>query len=293
MLTADIFVDKTAVEGKIAGNKKKFNEVIRSYRLKNEEIRESYQNQMSRAIRNRVEDNTNDIDGQWRELKGIILETARSVCGVSRQSEYKKQTAWWNSEVIEQVRIKKQKWREYLRKKTPGSYEEYKCERVKTKRLILRSKEEAWEEFGRKMETSAWENQKVFYRVLKNMKSNKKGEYSKLKDEKGQIITSGDEIMDRWRTYFEGLLNERGVIDSDVGIPSEEGEQEEIKDGEIDEAIRAMKNGKAPGVDKITTEMVKNMGRVGKEELRKLLNPIWQKGTVPEEWEVGNDCTNL
>ena len=47
-----------------------------------------------------------------------------------------------------------------------------------------------------------------------------------------------------------------------------------------------MKNGKAPGVDKITTEMVKNMGRVGKEELRKLLNTVWQEGRVPEEWEV-------
>ena len=36
-----------------------------------------------------------------------MIETAKKVCGTNRQSNYKKQTAWWTPEIREQIKQKK------------------------------------------------------------------------------------------------------------------------------------------------------------------------------------------
>jgi len=55
------------------------------------------------------------------------------------------------------------------------------------------------------------------------------------------------------------------------------------------EVISKMKNGKAPGIDNITVELIKN-GRT--ELLQRIFDllQIWDQERMPEEWEIGIIC---
>jgi hypothetical protein len=56
------------------------------------------------------------------------------------------------------------------------------------------------------------------------------------------------------------------------------------------EAISKMKNGKAPGIDNITVELIKNGGPEPLQRIFDLLLQIWGQEKVPEEWEIGIIC---
>jgi hypothetical protein len=56
------------------------------------------------------------------------------------------------------------------------------------------------------------------------------------------------------------------------------------------EVISNMKNGKAPGIDNITVELIKNCGPELLQRVFELLLQIWDEERMPEEWEIGIIC---
>ena len=67
----------------------------------------------------------------------------------------------------------------------------------------------------------------------------------------------------------------------------EENRNKDIAMWEVQEALRKMKNGKAPGVDEVTTEMIKAAGPVGLHWMYRLFRMIWKGKEVPEDWRKG------
>ena len=57
----------------------------------------------------------------------------------------------------------------------------------------------------------------------------------------------------------------------------------EIETWEIKAIIKRIKRRKAPGPDEVPTEVFKEMGEEGIEELRGLLNDWWREEEIPEE----------
>ena len=54
---------------------------------------------------------------------------------------------------------------------------------------------------------------------------------------------------------------------------------------EVEMAIEELKRHKSPGIDQIPAEMIKAGGRAIHSEIHKLLNSIWNKEELPEEWK--------
>ena len=86
--------------------------------------------------------------------------------------------------------------------------------------------------------------------------------------------------------YFEKLMNEENER-----IPTElresiAGPIEEITRGEVEEALKKMKNGKATGPDEIPAEIWKYLGQDGVTVLYKLLNAILRGGKMPAAWRI-------
>src|SRR3978361_1562990 len=76
------------------------------------------------------------LDQSWQYYKDVIIQTAIEVCGTSTKNNRIKQTSWWSREIKEAVKIKKKKWKEYLRRRTERNYNEYKNQRKLVKELV-------------------------------------------------------------------------------------------------------------------------------------------------------------
>jgi len=158
----------------------------------------------------------------------------------------------------------------------------------------MEAKEKAWEEFGRKMEEDRRQNQKLFYKVLKTLRKGKTKRVTRVKNKQGEITKTNSETMDRWKEYFEELL-EAGQEEDSTNMEDEEQtnrdelheDEEKITKEEMEEAIKKVKNGKAPGYDKVTPEMVKEMGEEGKKWLLTIYNKAWKEENIPQDWEIG------
>ena len=282
-------------------------ETIRSYRLKEPEIAEMYEKQTEIEI-GKTKDKWNkwNVSELWQSFKNIILNAAKEKCGTLLLGNGKKQTRWWNEEIKTQIKIKKLKWKKYLRNRTQENYDDYKQERIKTKDLVIKNKRQTWEEFGTKIEEDSKGNIKLFYKALKNLRSHKQHKFMQLKGRDNKIITEETKIMERWKTYFEELLNaEKQDVTQEKSVKhtnhqhqyeekggtkqDQQGTREEdtISSEEVRRIIKTLKRGKSAGHDKITPEMLKKLGTNGIEMLTAIVNKAWNKGEVPNDWRTG------
>ena len=112
------------------------------------------------------------------------------------------------------------------------------------------------------MEKDRKGNQKLFFRILKSLRKEKSENTKQIKNKAGDILREEKEIMNRWKEYFEELLNvkcERQTGDEeedDIKEQKEEMRDEGIRIEEVIEAIHMLKRGKAAGHDNITAEML-------------------------------------
>ena len=106
-----------------------------------------------------------------------------------------------------------------------------------------------------------------------------------IKDENGNVMVNLEAVLNRWKEYFEKLMNEKNNRDP----RTEEAEvvNEEINGvsrEEVKNALRRMKKGKAVGPDELPVEVWKCMGEMETKFLTKLFNRLLMGERMPEEW---------
>ena len=57
--------------------------------------------------------------------------------------------------------------------------------------------------------------------------------------------------------------------------------------GEVKAAIERLKNGKSPGVDSITTELLKANKQFSAAKVHQLLEKVWKHEKIPDKWKKG------
>lgn len=60
----------------------------------------------------------------------------------------------------------------------------------------------------------------------------------------------------------------------------------EIKLNEVEKAINKLKIEKAPGADRMRQEMIKYVGKKGKNILLRIMSKIWATHQLPEDWKL-------
>lgn len=264
---------------------------IRSYKLRENEIARKFENETNKQMEKLIERTKMlTLEEIWEEFKNIILNTAKIVCGTHKINTDRKQTAWWSENLKKHIKIKKQMWKKFLSNKTQENYKLYKeqCKYVKTS--VREAKQKTWKDFGEKLERDSKGNQKLFYKTLKNMRNKTEYDTVTVKSTDGTVLIEENQIMQRWQQYFEQLLNADSTYQQkeiEISNTKEEIDIEVVTRDEVDEAIKKLKNGKSPGHDKITAEMFKNMGILGKETLRQIYNKVWNEEKVPSDWTLG------
>ena len=99
------------------------------------------------------------------------------------------------------------------------------------------------------------------------------------------------ERLQGWRNHFETLLSPADSTASKVPFHCEpvfqtppQFEQGPITSEELDSAVKALRTGRAPGLDQVTAESLKLPEL--HEELLEVLNSVYLSGTVPPEWHL-------
>jgi hypothetical protein len=112
----------------------------------------------------------------------------------------------------------------------------------------------------------------------------------------GQELKTEREMKQAIKEHFQGLNIPHGVGEGDLGnvqveeagLPGPPGEiMGEVEEGEVDRHIRALKNGKAIGVDRIPNEFLKQGGPKLQRVVRRILDGVVREESVPKQWREG------
>ena len=86
--------------------RRKFEPRVRVWKLKEEKTCEEYRC----IVRDKVEEakwKGLGVNDHWQQMKGIMMETAQDISGMTKGSCRHKETWWWNEDVAEAVRENK------------------------------------------------------------------------------------------------------------------------------------------------------------------------------------------
>ncbi|PIO70049.1 hypothetical protein TELCIR_08113, partial [Teladorsagia circumcincta] len=110
-----------------------------------------------------------------------------------------------------------------------------------------------------------------------------------VRDENGRLLLSDENQNERWVEHFHDVLNQAEPKKTYCFNEMDTADEIEVNIGDItieetDQAIKCLRTKKAPGLDGIHGELLKEGGRSITEALSKL---FWNQGEVPEDWKKG------
>ena len=128
---------------------------------------------------------------------------------------------------------------------------------------------------------------KVFWQTIRRLRGKRSSITYSIKDSDGNILTDENEILLRWREYFENILNPVKASTCDTHEVTQLGEEEFFTAAEVATAITGKKSGKAAGEDEIRPEMLKALIGEGILWLTQVYQVAWKLGKTPRDWQTG------
>ena len=121
---------------------------------------------------------------------------------------------------------------------------------------------------------------KTLYRITKTLSGGLKNSDVPVKDTNGNLVSSETGKLECWKKHFQTILNRLEPTETaqipeakeHVGVNTDQPTLEEVKI-----TIKVMKNGKSPGSDGVTAEMLKVEDTVTPRLLTQIFSDIWEK----------------
>ena len=266
-------------------------EVVRVEELRKPEKKQEYQEKVKVAYERAKEETPRELEEEWLIMKESLVGNASEVCGKRKVGGgIRKGSEWWNEGVKLKVKEKKKAYEEWLQCKSSEKYERYKAKKVEVKRCVAEAKRAANNRWGQMLTGAYEDNKRKFWKEIKRARKSDPKTEETVKDENGRLL-KGNDARKRWAKYFEDLLNvveEReaeivAVGGVDVPVMGEVNEKEITRD-EVVKALKDTKAGKAPGVDGVRAEMLKEGGATVVDWLVRLFNVCFTLSMVPTDW---------
>ena len=214
------------------------------------------------------------------------MRAAEEVCGATKGGKpLERETWWWNEEVQESLRRKKDAFTKWQMQGGNELKDAYKNTKREAKAAVAKAKNEAYKEWYDKMGTE--EGERVIYKVAKQRARSRRdiGEVNVIEDQIGEMLTDEVKIKERWREYFSNLLNVENAREQLGDVPALEGPVQKISRKEVKKAIESMKQGKAAGSSGLPIDLIKHLGESGVDMMHEILKRVWEEEQMPEEWK--------
>jgi hypothetical protein len=99
-----------------------------------------------------------------------------------------------------------------------------------------------------------------------------------MKDENGNLLADPQNVLNRWKNFFNQVLNVHGVHDvRQMDIHTAEPLVPEPRLIEVEIANGKSKSYKSSGTDQIPAELIKARGETLCSEIHRLICSIWNK----------------
>ena len=237
------------------------------------------------------------VNNRWRDVKEVYQGAANEILGRGRTVRKK----WISNETwnIIQRRKKQKIYVERIENDDDAlliesakywslNSEVKRCSR-RDKRMYLDSKAE---EADKALNSGTGHGVSKAYAIIDEISGTKKNSKKlPIRDLNGNMLTSEDQIKERWTEHFKMVMNKTFNEDTilDLGEPEEilDINLSEITREDIVRALKQLKMWKAPGPDGLTAEMFKADIDTSADILIKLLKEIWNFELTPDEWDLG------
>ena len=123
------------------------------------------------------------------------------------------------------------------------------------------------------------------FRIAKSTRkdrNNVKGE-KYIKDEDVEIKIKEEDMMSRWKHYFEKLLNECNK--HDLEDASRDEPNKNVTSGEVKGSLKKMKNSNSQRPSGKKSDLLKATGKPVIEELHRIHENVMKEEKVAKEWE--------
>ena len=131
-------------------------------------------------------------------------------------------------------------------------------------------------------------NMKDFYSTLREVYGPSSRNSHPIKSKDGRLLTTKNEIKERWVEHFSELLNnvtetDETVLDEIEQRPVDNSLDEPITEKELDDAIKRSKLGKSPGPDGIIPEAISYGGQSVRNFIFSLFTIFWTTLQLPSD----------
>ncbi|XP_078619529.1 uncharacterized protein LOC144886675 [Branchiostoma floridae x Branchiostoma japonicum] len=251
-----------------------------------------------------------DVETQWSLFKETVTKSAEETIGRrrgSRKEQWIKDHTW--DLIDERRKMKGERDRARSEEEKERTKHQYRDLDRQVKRSCRADKRQWLEKKGAEAEEAAQKNDaRTLYRLVREVTGSCSSSSVPIKDKSGKTLLTTEEQDLRWMEHFQETLNQPNpntLFDFQAEEPVEDLDvcEEPIRIDETVQAIKAMKNNKAAGLDEISAEMLKHGGESTVEMLTRLMNRCWQDEQVPRDWQDGiivklpkkgnlSDCNN-
>ena len=235
-----------------------------------------------------TEDRLENMEEAWTTFKDSFHEVAkREIKTKTSKRTKKKITAWWTEEVKTTVMAKMKAFRKWMKTRDREDHGTYKVLRNMVKTVKEMAKEESWNNIGNDLENEPTGTRKLIYKLAKAYRKGQTELTYAVKDKNGELLVEPDKIAERWKEYFQELLNVPDNIQEGAGIDDGERDDntDEISTEEVKRELKRMKNGKATGEDDLPIEIIKAGGEDAVDWLCKLFNCAYREEKTPKDWQ--------
>ncbi|CAF2214497.1 unnamed protein product [Rotaria magnacalcarata] len=246
----------------------------------------------------RRDNKTLSVNEKFTNFVNSVRERGRHYFG-NDKNIHQGRKEWFTPELKEIIDKKAKAYVDWQLHRSTSNENKYR-NRYRTLAKIVQNKvyarqHEYWEELSIDIENAVKvHDPTTAFQIIRRLRGNGQSRNRiPVQDKNGLTLTNSKDQLNRWKEYFDEMLNVDTTINEQVllQIPNPTVDDEELSRQnavstleEVVKAIEQIKNKKTPGKDDTPAEHLKVGGHYIAEWLHEIIHDVWEQEVMVKEW---------
>ena len=223
------------------------------------------------------------VDDCWANIVRIYHDACTTTLGFKQKTNKE----WLSDNTWNAINERKKVKCKLLEAKSPRIQAQYSILNVQVKRSAQADKRRFIENLATEAEAAArWKEQGTVFKITRQICGRRSGTQTPICDKNGILLTAEKPQEKRWAEHFQedppGNLAGFQDAAEDLDICTDPPTKQEVL-----QAIKSLKNGKAPGADLLNVELFKCDPELAAEILLPFYCKVWNGDAIPGDWSKG------